>query len=673
MLLISLSMISQTFANGPFLGDLSALGTSFPALADLDDDGDLDCLVLAMQVSYYRNIGSAIQPVFQKVSTGSPFAALSLAAGSAPSLGDINGDGRIDLVVGRSDGTLRAYLNTGSATAPSFSGSGSPIASDVGSSATPALGDLDGDGDLDLVVGNSNGTLSYFTNSAGSFSSGPSLFASADVGDNSAPAFGDVDGDGDLDLVVGESMASSGNPKDKGRIDLFLNTGSVSSPSFGAAEPEATNTLKLVEGLISSAPVLGDLDDDNDLDALVGSTSDTVQIFLNDGTPQSGAFYNLNPMRSEQQGANSMPAIVDIDGDGDHDLFFGVSDGRMAYYENKGTTTDPVLREEYGKNISCDVPGDSCQLRDFGSFAAPDFGDLNGDGKPDDIVIASGQSSIFTFFNTGTFTAPIFTEQTGSSNPFAAITLSGRTIGRLIDLDGDGDLDLVLGLESGLVSFFRNTGSATAPVFAASATSSNLFGFDVGSRATPTFGDIDADGDYDAYVGAADGSIHFFRNTGSSSAPTWLHETDTLAAIGMSVAGDSAPLLVDLDGDNDLDLLNGSARGTFTYYENQAAPRAPVDLQVRENSLGGIDVSWADQSHNEIGFRLERSSDNGDTWVTIANLPANTTTHTDYQVTSGTVYIYRVLAVNTPIVSRPSNTDSAIGLYMGYLPAVMHP
>lgn len=623
MLLISLSMISQTFANGPFLGDLSALGTSFPALADLDDDGDLDCLVLAMQVSYYRNIGSAIQPVFQKVSTGSPFAALSLAAGSAPSLGDINGDGRIDLVVGRSDGTLRAYLNTGSATAPSFSGSGSPIASDVGSSATPALGDLDGDGDLDLVVG--------------------------------------------------ESMASSGNPKDKGRIDLFLNTGSVSSPSFGAAEPEATNTLKLVEGLISSAPVLGDLDDDNDLDALVGSTSDTVQIFLNDGTPQSGAFYNLNPMRSEQQGANSMPAIVDIDGDGDHDLFFGVSDGRMAYYENKGTTTDPVLREEYGKNISCDVPGDSCQLRDFGSFAAPDFGDLNGDGKPDDIVIASGQSSIFTFFNTGTFTAPIFTEQTGSSNPFAAITLSGRTIGRLIDLDGDGDLDLVLGLESGLVSFFRNTGSATAPVFAASATSSNLFGFDVGSRATPTFGDIDADGDYDAYVGAADGSIHFFRNTGSSSAPTWLHETDTLAAIGMSVAGDSAPLLVDLDGDNDLDLLNGSARGTFTYYENQAAPRAPVDLQVRENSLGGIDVSWADQSHNEIGFRLERSSDNGDTWVTIANLPANTTTHTDYQVTSGTVYIYRVLAVNTPIVSRPSNTDSAIGLYMGYLPAVMHP
>ena len=125
-----------------------------------------------------------------------------------PSFVDLDGDGDLDLVVGAYDGTLRSFANNGAGGFSALTGAANPFDGlDVGSYSTPSFVDLDGDGDLDLVVGESSGTLrSFANNGAGGFSAltgAANPFNGLDVGSYSTPSFVDLDGDGDLDLVVG--------------------------------------------------------------------------------------------------------------------------------------------------------------------------------------------------------------------------------------------------------------------------------------------------------------------------------------------------------------------------------------------------------------------------------------------------------------------------------------
>jgi hypothetical protein len=87
-------------------------------------------------------------------------------------------------------------------------------------------------------------------------------------------------------------------------------------------------------------------------------------------------------------------------------------------------------------------------------------------------------------------------------SPFLIPTVEGSASPAFADLDGDGDLDAFVGEYSGNTIFFENTGTASAPAFAAS--SANPFGLaDVGDLASPDFADIDGDGDLDAFIGSS--------------------------------------------------------------------------------------------------------------------------------------------------------------------------
>ena len=98
--------------------------------------------------------------------------------------------------------------------------------------------------------------------------------------------------------------------------------------------------------------------------------------------------------------------------------------------------------------------------------------------------------------------APTFAERTGAANPFNGVDVGLRSAPTFADLDGDGDLDAVVGETYGTLLYFRNTGTATAPVFVEQTGADNPFnGVDVGTVSSPTFADLDGDGDLDAVVG----------------------------------------------------------------------------------------------------------------------------------------------------------------------------
>ncbi|KAH8064511.1 calcium ion binding protein [Aureococcus anophagefferens] len=324
---------------------------------------------------------------FVEVLENGPFDGIDVGWVSTPALVDLDGDGDLDLVVGENYGVLYYYENVGSAASPSYAavtGTANPFDGiDVGWVSTPALVDLDGDGDLDLVVGEGDGALFYYENRA----------ALARRGDG-----------GDLDLVVGESG---------GALFYYENVGSAASPSYEAVTGTA-NPFDGIDVSWNSTPALSDLDGDGDLDLVVGEENGALYYYENVGTGSASPFDGIDV------GGYSKPALADLDGDGDLDLVVG-------YYDLGA--------------VSAANPFDGI---DVGGLDEPTFGDLDGDGDLD-LVVGVGY-----YENVGSATSPSYTAVTGSANPFDGISVSA-----LADLDGDGDLDLVVG-DGGALGLFVN-------------------------------------------------------------------------------------------------------------------------------------------------------------------------------------------------------------------------
>ena len=172
-----------------------------PALADLTGDGAADLVLGTWQgdLSYHRNQGAG---TFE--AQDGPLEGLSGGTNVVPALGDLTGDGRADLVRGTASGVVTLHPNTGTAEAPRFAPATDTPAT-VGPRAAPALHDLNGDGRLDLVIGTTGELLlAYNRGSASAPAFGPPQAASLrGVPRRPTPALGDVTGDGRMDLLLG--------------------------------------------------------------------------------------------------------------------------------------------------------------------------------------------------------------------------------------------------------------------------------------------------------------------------------------------------------------------------------------------------------------------------------------------------------------------------------------
>lgn len=245
----------------------------FPEGCGFDDDDDFTAseqccacgggIVISRvgTLSYFENIGTANVPQFvRRVEDLNPFRGVEAETCFRPTFGEIQKDGDLDLVLGDSHGTLLYYENNGNATAPEFiarTGGANPFASvNVDSKSTPALFDADGDGDLDLAVGTANGTIVYYKNTGTAespvYNLAVSPFAYVDVYANSAPAFGDLNNDSSPGLLVGGI-----NAYDQGWFLFYENATSEFVARTGRANPFPFP----LSGW--SRPTLGDIDGDS--------------------------------------------------------------------------------------------------------------------------------------------------------------------------------------------------------------------------------------------------------------------------------------------------------------------------------------------------------------------------------------------------------------------------
>lgn len=202
------------------------------------DDGSQN----RQSVTLYDNTGSTQNPTFDYVQPDFLQGEMvDLGAGAVPRLVDLSGDSLLDLVISNkgsfvSQGVMAHYYyyykNTGTATQPRFelvdtdlAGISSLSTNGLGNGTVPAFGDLNNDGIVDMMVGDEEGQLHYFTNSDPvnpSFSLQTAGFGGIDVGRKAAPFLYDLDDDGDLDMLIGN---------EQGKIYYYKNS-SATSPSF---------------------------------------------------------------------------------------------------------------------------------------------------------------------------------------------------------------------------------------------------------------------------------------------------------------------------------------------------------------------------------------------------------------------------------------------------------
>lgn len=269
----------------------------------------------------------------------------------------------------------------------------------------------------------------------------------------------------------------------------------------------------------------------------------------------------------------NVPEMADLDNDGDIDIIAGLSDGDIVYYENTGTSTSPAF--------AAPVTNPFGIVSGTGYIGAPALADLDLDGDLD--LLLGKYYGVMTYHeNIGTAAVPLF--DTGVDLPFGLTATYDVAFPEFVDMDDDGDMDLMVGEYYGNLQYFENIGNGTAPNFTAPIM--NPFGLTAGYLfVDPDLADLDYDGDLDLILGEYYGNLSYYENIGTATNPSFAAPQTN--PFGLTPTYDLAfPALSDLDGDGDLDIMVGEYYGLFQYFENNDNPSSSI---VENEIIGSID------------------------------------------------------------------------------------
>lgn len=348
---------------------------------------------------------------------------------SSPALGDLDGDGRQEIVVGAWDGAVLALNGEDGETLWSYPTSG-------GIASSPCLGDIDGDGRLEVVIGSDNDSL-YALNAE----DGSRLWAFGAGGPVASwPGLADLDGDGLLEVAFGsfdhKVYAANG---ESGSILWSYETGDT----------------------VTSSPALGDIDADGEPEVVVGSRDHKLYALNGSDGSRLWSFLAGGPIRSTA-------CIADIDGDGRIEVVFGSDDNNL--YAVSGEN-DSLLW--------------SCPAGD-GIVSSPALGDLDGDGRPE--IVVGGLDRTVRALN----------GEDGSAlwaYPARSPVVSSPAIA---DVNGDASLEVVVGCNDSAVYCLGGPDGTLRWAFPTQGL----------VTASPALGDLDGDGYLEIVVGGQDGWVY---------------------------------------------------------------------------------------------------------------------------------------------------------------------
>jgi hypothetical protein len=402
----------------------------------------------------------------------------------------------------------------------------------------PTFIDIDNDGDLDFFTGNVIGTVSFYEN-LGWDSDRPEFDLITNfwqeiyiVGSSlnrhgaSAITFIDIDLDEDFDLAWGDFFQQS--------LYIVVNNGTSE-----IADMDNSNIITQypVDNPVVSAglnmPSFADIDGDSDKDLFVTVLSGAYGYQLINNFMFYENHDNQYNLISEEfiqtldLFSDIYPELVDIDSDGDLDLFIGTDidlasfpwSGKIKFFENiSNSDENPIWELVDSEFLGGDV----------GNNLSIEFGDLDFDGDFD-ILLGNFNGTVLFYENLGDSANYNFIYQ----GDLSGIDLSGYSVPKLIDIDNDLDLDLFIGEMNGKIIFYENIGSTQD--FNFSFISDYFQNISVDSRSSIDFIDVDSDGDMDLIVGSAYENLIYYENSGDIFNPNFILQSDvTFPALGLN-------------------------------------------------------------------------------------------------------------------------------------------
>ncbi|MBO6518326.1 MAG: T9SS type A sorting domain-containing protein, partial [Bacteroidia bacterium] len=313
------------------------------------------------------------------------------------------------------------------------------------------------------------------------------------------------------------------------------------------------------------------------------------------------AYDSVYPSLTEQAKVDLYPAgyFQDVNQDGVRDLLVSVTffdkvlnsfreTGNVLYYENVGKDDHPDFKRRDTTFFVKDMVDD-------GGYAAPVLWDMDNDEDLDLIFATNGDwgltndqtDYLVLYENIGTKSEPVFKL---AKSDFLGLRDDSivRMSPCLGDLNRDGTPELLIGQENGSLTLYDLVGSGKE--MTANLNTKNAFGLKSKEFSSPFLGDVDGDGFIDLLLNTEEGRTAYYRNTSTTSVPSFQKEQDTFGGIRVGSfrtiqwydaindvffdtlifenLGAVTPVLVDLDGNNDPELVLGNETGGVQVYTN---------------------------------------------------------------------------------------------------------
>jgi hypothetical protein len=522
---------------------------------------------------------------------------------------DLNGDDILDLVIFDKNGDqINCFINNGTPNtvdyhySPEFNTKFPELKDWV------LLRDYNCDGKADIFTSNNGGIRLYKNTSIDSDlsfeligtiltdrGSGPTnlYVSSVDI-----PHIGDLDYDGDIDILT---FTVIGSHVEWHKNNSLENFGHCDSLSFELAdecwgdfsENFSNNSVTLndceplkgepIASKHSGSTVTAlDLNGDTFFELLLGDITFDNMVMLQNSAPTEDALMvdqDLNfPSYNTSINLTKFPAAyhLDINNDNKKDLIVSPNGNNVShnfeniwFYEN----ISPTVAVDFNltqKNLLLD------EMIEVGSGAHPVFFDYNNDSLMDLIVANYGyytdggnyNSQLALYKNIGTIDNPKFEWVTDDYSNLGTINFETNLVPTFGDLDNDGDKDMIIGDSNGKIHLLDNINVNDEAFFFLN--SIDYFGIDVGSFASPFLVDLDRDEDLDLIIGSRHGHIAYYENQGNINEADFTLINDTLGNIQLTDAvyntAYTTPTII--DGENGYELYVGTEKGNIHHYTN---------------------------------------------------------------------------------------------------------